>query len=250
VRYFGVFAPASPLRRHVVPHGASRTVRGELENIRHAWRWWSDVGPAALRPLPRVRLKVTPKHSRHTPCRSDVLRVLGALDGWPRMVTLLLYGTGARPGEIRDLTWADVDLRNAEVRVDEKTGERFVPIGPDVVAALVAWRGSDAVDPGASLWPVTFYTFQVFGPTYLAPACKRAGVKRFTPYGLRRAAVDSMARAGVDAASAAAVTGHSVNVMLQKYRQVSREDRRAAVRRAGLGSLGGNVVPFPAAAGE
>ena len=57
-----------------------------------------------------------------------------------------------------------------------------------------------------------------------------------------------MARAGVDVATAASVTGHSVEVMLRKYRDVTAEDRRAAVRAAGLGSLSsGYVLPFPRA---
>ena len=79
-----------------------------------------------------------------------------------------------------------------------------MPIGPDVLAALRAYRAESVLqgedDP---LWPITYGTFQVFGATQLARACEQAGVKRFTPYGLRRAAVDAMARSGVDAATAA-----------------------------------------------
>ena len=84
------------------------------------------------------------------------------------------------------------------------------------------------------------------GPHALRQACAAAGVPRFTPYGLRRAAVDAMARAGVDPATAASITGHSVSVMLTAYRTVSEDDRRRAVAAAGLGRLTRpKVLAFP-----
>ena len=52
-----------------------------------------------------------------------------------------------------------------------------------------------------------------------------------------------MARAGVDVGTAAAITGHSPEVMLKHYRTVSEADRRAAVEKAGLGVIpAGEVV--------
>ena len=56
--------------------------------------------------------------------------------------------------------------------------------------------------------------------------------------------VDELARAGVDVATAASLSGHSVEVMLRIYRGVSDADRVAAVAAAELGNLSvhGNVV--------
>lgn len=81
----------------------------------------------------------------------------------------------------------------------------------------------------------------------LRRACKAASVPVFTPHGLRRLVVDRMARGGVDVATAASLTGHSVEVMLRYYRQVSDEDRRRAVLAAGLGQFpsGGEVIEGP-----
>lgn len=81
----------------------------------------------------------------------------------------------------------------------------------------------------------------------LRRACKAADVPVFTPHGLRRLVVDRMARGGVDVATAASLTGHSVEVMLRYYRQVSDEDRRRAVVAAGLGHFPsrGEVIEGP-----
>ena len=97
--------------------------------------------------------------------------------------------------------------------------------------------------PFLGILPRSFDSY--FGPSALRAACARAGVPRFTPYGLRRSAVDAMARAGVDVATAAAITGHSPEVMLRLYRTVTADDRRRAIAMAGLGSLAPpKVIPF------
>jgi hypothetical protein len=46
-----------------------------------------------------------------------------------------------------------------------------------------------------------------------------------------------IAGAGVDPAVAAAQSGHSVQVMMKHYRQVTKEDQRDAVERCGLGVI-------------
>ena len=76
-----------------------------------------------------------------------------------------------------------------------------------------------------------------FSQRWLKRACKAAGVPRFSPNGLRRAATDAYARAGVDPAVAAAQSGHSIQVMMKHYRQVTKEDQRDAVERCGLGVI-------------
>jgi integrase len=81
---------------------------------------------------------------------------------------------------------------------------------------------------------------------YIRPACERAGTRRFTPHGLRRAAVDAMMRGGVDVGTAATITGHSVQVMIKHYQQATDDDRRRAVIKAQLGTLDvGTIIAFP-----
>jgi hypothetical protein len=81
----------------------------------------------------------------------------------------------------------------------------------------------------------------------LKRACTAAGVKPFTPHGFRRMVVDRMIRGGIDPATAASLTGHSVEVMLRCYRKVTDDDRRQAVLKAGLGHfpLPGQVIEGP-----
>lgn len=225
---------------------AATTLRNEVDVLGFAWRWWMDRSPRPLKPLPKVAVKGGPVRNRRTPTRADVLAVLAQLDGWAELAVLLLFATGARPGEVRDLRWSDVDLVRHEARLAGKTGPRLVPLAGPAVSALQWARAR----PGAadrervlSCSPATFDSY--LGPHALRLACAAAGVPRFTPYGLRRAAVDAMARAGVDPKTAARFTGHSVSVMLTHYRTVTAEDLRAALAVSGLGSVEGpTVIPL------
>lgn len=117
---------------------------------------------------------------------------------------------------------------------------------PGLPRVLAAWRREPQAPEEATVLGLTVSSFNsYFGPRKLRQACEAAGVKRFTPSGLRRAAVDTMARAGVDIGIAAAITGHSPEVMLRHYRGFTEDDKRRAAEVACLGEIPeGRVAAF------
>ncbi|MCB9793187.1 MAG: site-specific integrase [Alphaproteobacteria bacterium] len=213
---------------------APRVVALEFRVLHIAWRWAGLCGLAPERPLPRVKVRVRGYvANHHTPRPEDVSRVLEVLRGEHALAVRILASTGARISELAGLKRRDLDLRTRALRFEGKTGPRSFPL-PEALVPLLQDRadGSDVplLDFGRS-------GLQDCVRGALARACARAGVPRFTPHGLRRMVVDQMIRAGVDVATAASLTGHSVEVMLRHYRTVSEADRREAVTRAGLGVL-------------
>ena len=228
-----------------------RLVLQELKILAQLWRWGRQRDYVPLRDFPCVRVNIDPTKfviEHRTPSVDEVAKVLGALDGESRLVVLLLATTGARVSEVCSLRRCDLDPRNGRLTLDGKTGTRLFPL-PGHVAAKVLGRadGSEAL-----LLDLPPHADQCVRST-LNRACKRAGVPRFTPHGLRRMVVDTMVRSGVEVATAAKLTGHSVEVMLRLYRQVSDEDRVLAVAAAKLGHFGqgGDVLqgPWPAKTG-
>ena len=159
------------------------------------------------------------------------------LDGWPRLAVRLLAATGARVGEVAGLRWQDVDWQARAVRLDGKTGERWVPLGDSVVVELRAWAGEAPVAAEYVLGVVPKTSINALQVIHLPKACEAAEVPRFTPHGLRRSAVDALLRAGVEVAAAAAFSGHSPEVMLRAYRRVTMEDKRKALAQAALSDL-------------
>lgn len=79
--------------------------------------------------------------------RSEVRSVLDKMDGVPKMVALLLYGSGLRLGEALNLRVKDVDLERFEVVVRGPKGNRDrVTMLPRSLAELVQGRIENASD--------------------------------------------------------------------------------------------------------
>jgi integrase len=216
--------------------GASpRLLLGELRAFRQAWKWGLKRELIPTRPFPDVDFKPDQTVfviNHRTPTRGDVAAVLKHMDGDYRLGVLLLYAMGARIGEVCNLRRKEVEASGL-VTLRGKTGSRRVPLRPKVLAEVEDHLdGSDdyLLDyPAKDRKQALRYK--------LKSACKAAGIAPFTPHGLRRLAVDTLARSGVDAGTAASLTGHSPVVMLRFYRQVSDEDRARAVEVSGLGDL-------------
>ena len=217
---------------------AGSTIFAELRTLRQAAAWATAMELGEVGTLPKVRL---PKDTRlrHTPTHEDVQKVLQVLNGADRLVIWLLYRTGARPVGLRRLTWGDVDTRRGTISIrSTKSNPRHVPIvDAELLEALEAVRGNagDLV-----LWPNTneWNTRRV-----LVRACRAAEVRHFTPYALRRLAVDTLYRV-TDPGTAAAILGHSATVALKHYRRASDLETRSAMARA-LGESSGKVHQFP-----
>jgi site-specific recombinase XerD len=103
-----------------------------------------------------------------------------------RMLILLLYGAGLRISEALALTLADVDLAAAILTIRESKfyKTRFVPIGPDLTAALAAYAARRSTDYSADP-QAPFFVSRTGTPLKRRTAenifrrlCARAGVKR------------------------------------------------------------------------
>ena len=225
---------------------AGATIALDLRVLRAGWAWARQVGLVPDRSLPQIRVLQTPI-PRHVPTREQLVAVVGALRGWTRIAILLIAATGCRRGEACALTWQSLDLEAGELVFPQgKTGARPVPLAPPIVVELRALRAMQSMLPGEDdrrIWPVSETTFHTSLGRSLAQACAAVGVPRVVPKALRRAAVDALYRSGADVAAAASMLGHSPEVALRHYREVTQDDRRRAMELARLGYLEpGSVV--------
>jgi integrase len=228
---------------------APSTVGHELQVLRSAWRWGQDLGACPHHRLPSVRLPKERRYNHRTPTRGDVAKVLEELDGWQRLAVLLLYATGARPGEVTHLTWDDLDLERGLVHLGRhdgarKTGERTVPLSASVLEELEAWGQGER--QGYVLRDEPDTARSVLG-YYVKQACKRAGIEHWTPMGLRRLAEDELYRRVGDPSAAALFLGHSPEMAMRHYRRATVTDLREAMRAAELGKVpAGEVIDLKA----
>jgi integrase/recombinase XerD len=103
---------------------------------------WAQRRLGAENPMPETDRPIVRKQLPKALSRDQVQRLLHANRGRPRTYAMLLLAldTGARAGEIASLTKKEVIVTSlpddVDIRINGKTGERFLPIQPETYRAL------------------------------------------------------------------------------------------------------------------
>lgn len=164
---------------------------------------------------------------------SDYDGLLAALPSYLRPVIAFAYRTGWRKGEILNLTWDRVDLREGLVRLeagDTKNDEgRTVYLDPELKTILkqqfkerrlgcpyVFHRGGEKIEGFRKSW---------------IAACKEIKQDGRLFHDFRRTAIRNLVRAGVPERVAMMISGHKTRSVFERYNIVSPEGLRQAALR-------------------
>lgn len=232
---------------------APRTIALDVTIAKMMFRWARSerlVPQEAVLRAPKLKIDANRFVLNHrTPTPSEAKKAIDAMprDDW-RLAALVIARTGARIGEVITLRSCDVDLHDGKLAFGaiegaSKTGLRYFPLDKETARDL-AGRVGKGEEPlfhfegtgNRGKGRTVVGRIQGLGRR-LKWACDAAGVPRFSPHGLRRMVVARLMRARVDPATAATLTGHSIEVMLMHYQCVTDEDRREAAERANLAVL-------------
>ncbi len=190
-------------------------------------------------PLPTVTVRNTRQGFFET---EELVRVLEHLPEDLRPAIEFAAITGCRIGEIRSLTWAQVDTQARVVRLEPGTTKndagRTWPFAlhPRLHALLVSQlesRVAWARERGR-LIPWVFHRdgqqLSEFKKAWKT-ACRLAGCPGRLVHDLRRTAVRNLVRAGVTEHVAMALTGHRTRSVFDRYDIVNENDLKAAVEK-------------------
>jgi integrase len=139
------------------------------------------------------------------------------------------YHTGMRRGEILNLTWGQVDLKEGFLWLraeDTKTNEgRLVPLKSELVKMF------KAMPRGLPMTPVFTYKGHSIAEMKrsFATACKRAGIENFTFHDLRHTAINNWPLASHDFFKIMAASGHKTMNVFKRYNTLSKEELKALV---------------------
>lgn len=199
------------------------------KNLLAAWHWGMDALEGFPQEQPLLeRIKPFPVDAgeRYVPPEEDVIKVLNEAHGQDLVMLLTYYYTGARRGEVFRLTWADVNLTEARMRlVDHKAGGgrqrvRWLAMHPELVRALAWWR--DARPLQVENVFMQLQNDAALGQPFkqrnkLMPLlCARAGVRPFGFHALRhKAASIAFEAGGLNAAQM--LMGHSRATTTDRY---------------------------------
>jgi site-specific recombinase XerD len=161
-----------------------------------------------------------PKVPRRLPqilSREEVAQVIAAAQSLThRTILMLLYSTGIRNAELRQLQVRDIDSRRMLIHIRHGKGgrDRYVPLSPALLATLrVYYRW---MRPTTYLFPGTVANWRAdkpLTPKVVWEACvgaaKRAGIrKRLTPHLLRHTFATHLLEAGADLRVIQLLLGH------------------------------------------
>ena len=258
-------------RARLVAQGAgNRTANHHVARVCAMLRWGARMGLIARSPV--GELNRLPEREKDQRCRrralseSEIQRLLSAsecddehcdslLAGQPRVPQgpffRTLLSTGARYGELRQVTWADVDPFQATlvVRAEAaKTGRRrTLPLHEDLVAELLRLKAVHAELLGRDPEPTELVFLSPEGHAWCRPSnnvnrilrrvLEAGGIprrdgegRRVDLHSLRHCCASRLARAGVGLVLAQRLLGHSDPKLTAKvYSHVEVEDLRAAV---------------------
>jgi integrase len=176
---------------------------------------------------------------------ADFARVLPHLPADLAPAFEFAYITGFRIGEVRSLTWSQVDLGHGILRLEPETTKnregRTWPfdLHPRLGALIREQRRQTDVLQRrfGKIIPWVFWRADGRGDgrqireyrDSWKTACKKAGLPGKLVHDFRRTAVRNLIRAGVSEHIAMRLTGHKTSSMLRRYDIVSTQDLRDAV---------------------
>lgn len=146
-------------------------------------------------------------------------------------LVLVSLNTGMRQGEVFNLTWADVDLKNKVLTVEgegAKSGQtRHIPLNKEALATLKAWKkqaGSfEFVFPGKTGGRLDNVKKSWAGLLELA------GIRDFRWHDLRHTFASKLVMAGVPLNTVRELMGHADLKMTLRYAHLAPDSKAAAV---------------------
>lgn len=216
---------------------APATVNRYISTLSHAltvavteWQWLEESPLRRVRRLrePRGRVRYLTDEERRRllrACQASSNRAL-----YPLVV--LALATGARKMELLRLTWRDIDLRRAQIALEQtKNRERralpLTGLALEEVARLAKVRRLDT----ALLFPRADGRQPIDIRYAWAQALQAAGIPDCRLHDLRHSCASYLAMSGASLVEIAAVLGHKTLQMVQRYAHLSDAHTAGVVAR-------------------
>lgn len=179
----------------VQAQAGNKAANRHLRTLKACWNWSSKQGLVLGNVWAQVEPYPEDAPARYVPPSEDVAAVLMACQPWERDFLAVLLRTGARAGELRKLTWEDVDLSRGVLTLwtrKRKGGARQprpLTMSPQLHTLMRRlWDARDKSSPYVWTNPHTGepYTKLHHAMRYMMERlCARADVKHFGLHSLR-----------------------------------------------------------------
>jgi len=202
----------------------SATVNRHLSALRSVWNWGRAAGlipqervwPTKLMlPEPKGRVRYLSDEEL-----ANVLKAAAAQDSVMRAMIIVSLATGVRQGELLQLTWADIDLDKAQIRVllTKNNESRSVALTPTAVEALRALKKAKIVSAAHPFLDPDGEPYTKASLRYPWNLIRNAaGLKNFKWHDLRHSCASYLAQNGSNLLEIGSVLGHRSPSMTMRY---------------------------------
>jgi integrase len=205
------------------------TVNREVTTLKTIFNKAMKNGKAERNPAQGVKLFKENNERDRILSPEEYSRLLAHCPAHLKPIVKVAYLTGMRRGEILNLTWGQVDIKQGLIKLsgeDTKTNEgRLVPLNRELVEMF------KAMPRGFPQAPVFTYQGRSMAEMKrsFTNACKKADIEDFTFHDLRHTFNTNAYRAGVPIPTIMKITGHKSMAMFRRYTTITLEDLKEAV---------------------
>ena len=200
---------------------------------------WDMVESETLKRIRKVKHLREDRRLRYLESKEECQALINACDPHLRPIVITALNTGLRKGNVLNLKWSNIDLRNGFILIDmTKNGERLeMPINETLRKTLLDIPRR--LDGGYVFHdPITDRPYQDVRDSFTS-ACRRAGIRDFHFHDLRHTFASHLIMAGVDLTTVSRLLGHKDIKMTLRYAHLAPHHTKGAVDI--LDSIIGNI---------
>jgi integrase len=209
------------------------SVNKEVSTLKRIFNLAIREGLANKNPCWKVEKLPENNERKRILSKEELDRLLPELPQHAKDIVMTGYYTGMRAGEIFDLTWNKVDLKEGFIELepeDTKTKKPRRIYYNEVVHEILT-----RLNKVRHLNHNNVFTYKGKPiksiKTCLKNACQEVGIEDFHFHDLRHTFNTMMRKAGVPRSVIMHLTGHKTNAMFDRYNTIDEEDAREALRK-------------------
>jgi integrase len=164
---------------------------------------------------------------------AQYLALRDALPDHLKAMMVVAYHCGNRVGELRSLTWSQVDLAGRQIRIQKKHAKTKKPRTIPVYGDMIEWLEWQREKRTAGCDYVFHYMGRQIGGHLKGweRGCRAAGLEGLHFHDLRRSAIRNMERAGIPRHISMGISGHRTESVYRRYDIVVEQDLQVAAEK-------------------
>ena len=193
----------------------NKAANRRIRNLKALWNW--HRGDLAENPWQKIKMYGEEEFQKQIPTREDLDAVLRIAESWEKHLLTLLLHTGARVGEVFQLTWTDVNFEPGTIvlwtrkRKGGSRQSRLVPMSrtvKDILEQLNRDKGNNAYVFTNPRTGGAYHKVQPCVRYLLKRLCEKAGVSEFGFHALRHVVAQQLRREDACMSDIQALLGH------------------------------------------